>query len=356
MALPPSSIARRRAASFGVVAALVVATTGSPSASAAPKKPRSYGTAAIVSIDGPGRLTLRAKRGTFKARLGGIDTPEPGECGADESTAALKRLAQRKRKRGRLYYMLWESRRTDAEDRYSVIVGQEGDDSIAQSLGAQLVSAEWASAHAPITVSEGDDLSMSVGYNRWTARPLRGLWARCGGYVHLPASAAVPPHAAASWSISADGVTEAIGGFSLSPSLAPGATPTVADFARVARIEPGELTDNACIVRVPSMELSLWATRSGEADCSSSEVFAIATTGPSAVTANRGLRVGTPVNELKTLFPRLASTWPEYRSERDPVPLAGESGVPWAWQTLGGVEPKTQTLSGLLTSASPWAG
>lgn len=113
----------------------------------------------MVSVDGPGRLTLKGSRGTFKTKLYGVDVPSPGECGATESTATLSRLA--KRERGRVTYVLW-GRKTDAEGRYSAIIGPRQTDLIENSIGRDLVESEWARAQLPVTISEMDDITMSV--------------------------------------------------------------------------------------------------------------------------------------------------------------------------------------------------
>src|SRR5690349_15394551 len=99
--MPSSVQLGRRWAALSAGAALLLFAGGAPAAAAAPKKPRSWGSATIVSVDGPARLTLKSDRGTFKVRFWGIDTPEPGECGATETTAALRRLVDRRGSRVR---------------------------------------------------------------------------------------------------------------------------------------------------------------------------------------------------------------------------------------------------------------
>ncbi|MDO9356940.1 MAG: hypothetical protein Q7T55_24800 [Solirubrobacteraceae bacterium] len=137
------------------------AARATTSAKPSPKKrPPSYGNATITSVDGPGRLTLRTTGGPLKVRLWMVDTPEPGECGAEESTAALQRLT--KGRRARVRYGMWR-RRADGEGRVAAFVGPRRADFTKDSLSRDLIATEWARTAPAVTVSEGDGIYLSVG-------------------------------------------------------------------------------------------------------------------------------------------------------------------------------------------------
>lgn len=349
--LPPSRARRCAFVAAAVAAGALLPAPGS----AAPI--RTYGNATVISVDGPARLTVKSKRGTFKLRLFGVDAPQVGECGADESVAALKRLVQRRK--GRFDYLLVDRKQRDNEGRLSGVLSQFGDSFVEESLGAKLIAADWARSGVALRVGQGPTPSPQpwlgpVSMEDWGPRPLRGVWAKCGGRMHLPAGEPVPTHAPAPWTITPDGVTEQIGPLALPTTLGPGTAITVASVAQVA---PVELTDTGagfCWVRVPSLQLVLWAATPGPRHpCSAAEVYGIATWGPGVTTTSRGLSTGAPVRAAAALFPRLAAGG-AYALRLEQVPLAGLERVPWAWQTIAAVDEDSGKITGFLTSTSDW--
>lgn len=345
--------ARRRATATAVAAGLALTLGCAGAADAAPKqKIRFNGQATVVSVDGPTELTLRAIGGRFKARLEGIDAPKVGECGATEAQAALSAAVDRVR--GKFRYVK-AAERPDADGRWPVWVGPRRADLLERSLARDLVRSEWARPYAPVTVSEADGISMSVASDDWSPRAAKGLWAACGGMVHLPAGAPVPTHAPATWAITRDGVTEAIGPITLPAKLAPGSTPTVADVTRVAATEIAELSEFGCLVRVPSLEVMLFAAGGKSvASCATAELFAVATTGPGAApTTVPGVQLGAPASVLTSSFPRMKGI-DVALSTGDTVGLFGPRPVSWAWQTQASISDRGGAILGLLTSASTW--
>lgn len=164
----------------------------------------------------------------------------------------------------------------------------------------------------------------------------------------------MPAHAPAPWTITADGVTEAVGPLALPATLAPGTVPTVADVEKLTAVEKVGHLNGACLVRVPGWQLMLWtAGLAGGATCSGGEIFAVASTGPGAATAGRGVQVGQLLSAAQPLFPRVPKPREEFGGD-DTVALSGPTPVPWAWQTLVNINPRTGKMLGFLTSTSKW--
>ncbi|MBO9534200.1 MAG: hypothetical protein J7513_14610 [Solirubrobacteraceae bacterium] len=342
-------LAARRSA---LLTALVVASSpGAPAAAAAPKKVPLHGDATVTSVDGPGRLTLGTKAGPVKLRLYLVDTPEPGECGAEESTAALRSLTAGPRKRVR--YVAW-SRTPDAEGRLPAIVGPRKADLLERSLGISLVEREWARSGGSRTISEADGISISVGADSFSPRAPRGVWARCGGFMHLPSSEPVPAHDPATWAVNGNGITESVGPIGLSATLAPGTALTVADVARLARVESTDLGEGRCWVRVPTLELVLFASTAAGVPCERSHISAIASSGPGSASTTNGFRTGQPAKSAVSFFPRLAASLDGPLELQDQLPLAGYARMPWAWQTIAGVDKRAGTIYGFATSTTRW--
>ena len=327
-------------------AAPLCMTAAAPSGAAA--APKSSGQARIVSVDGPARLTLRAKGGKLKVRLTLIDTPEPGECGAAESTAALERLTQRKG--GLVRYVLW-GRKPDAEGRMPALVGPARSDLTERSLARDLVVREWARSAPAVTISEADGISLSIGGDQWGPRPARGVWARCGGHFHLPAAAPVPAHAPAVWNVDDLGVTNAIGPIVLSPELSPTTVLTVAALRQFGAIELSPAGEGLCNARIPSLEISALATTSAEKpSCDTADVYGFSSSGPGVAATSNGLRAGGTPADADARFPRLRDS--EDDLVGDELPLSGYTPVPWAWQTVAGMNERTDRIAGFYTSTS----
>lgn len=200
----------------GLLAALAPALAMACAAPAKAAALRRAGAATLVSVDGPARLTVKTKSGRVRIRLYAIDTPQAGECGAAESVAALKTLATRGKSRFR-YELLDRARggfERDAEGRYLGFLAPPGEDGFFSGLGQDLVATEWAGdgeAIGPAQRVVARDFQVGgAGAGGGPPRSPRGVWATCGGRMHLPAGEPVPAHAPAPWTITADGVTEAI--------------------------------------------------------------------------------------------------------------------------------------------------
>ncbi len=319
--------------------------------------PRRAGAATLVSVDGPARLTVKTKSGKLRIRLFSIDTPQVGECGAPESIAALKKLA--KRGKGRFRYELLDGGtrdfERDAEGRYLAFLAPPGQDGFFSGLGQDLVDTEWARngdalalTQPPIT--HGDLTVGGAGAGFGSSRTPRGVWALCGGRMHLPASQPVPSHAPATWAITADGVTESIGPLALSPTLSPSTNLTVAQVAALAPVELYDVGGSQCRASVPSLQLVLSAATPGKQPCGSAEVFAVVTSGPGAAATTQGVGVGSSASAAKAAFPRLAGGTD---GEDGGLRLTGADALPWAWQTQAGVDERTGTIDGFYTSAGP---
>lgn len=347
-------------AAFTLVAAFLAA----PGLASAQKLRRS-GTATVVSVDGPALLTIKTTKGQkLRMRLFGVDAPAPGECGATESAAALAKLT--KGDRGTLRYSLVE-RRSGVYERSSdgSLLGSLGPinrglDVFFYGLSGELLATEWARSgdtlrpdQAPIAHGE-----TMAGYSEEPTgpRPARGLWAACGGRVHLPGGEAPPAHQPAPWTITSNGITTAIGPLLLPATLAPGATLTVAAVAAIAPVELDDFGDT-CQARVPSLEIVLVAaTPTAEQPCSRAEVHAIATDGPgSATTTTTGLAIGERADLLPKLFPRVGGLDGSVCDE-DVLALAGPQLRPWAWQTEAEVHYESCVVIGLSTSTAPRGG
>lgn len=329
------------------VVAAVSTLAGTPAFAVSPRSPRSHADATVVSVDGPGVLTLRTVTGRLKVRLDMIDTPQAGECGAPKSEASLEQLTQGRRKRVR--YVLW-SRRPDAGGRYPALVGPRHASLLDHSLARDLVRREWARVTEPRKINDG--LTFSPANEAFAARPQRGVWAICGGLMHLAAGDAVPAHAPAPWNIDADGVTESIGPIELPAELAPDRSLTVKDVAALARVESTPAHGSTCRARVPSLELLLLASPVGTT-CGG-EIYAVVSSGPGAAASTLGLRVGQPARAAPPLFRNLAGATPDQLDSLGQIPLSGLTPKPWAWQTLAAVDPASRSIVGFVTSTAPW--
>lgn len=318
-------------------------------AQAATKQPRFAADATVVSVDGPGELTLRTKGGRFPMRLALLDVPHAGECGAPQSTEALRRLTGGRRARVR--YVLG-AKRPDPDGRYPAFIGPRKADLTERSLAQDLLTREWARTGATVEVSEADNIWLSAGSEPTGPRPARGLWAACGGATHLPATETPPPHAPATWTITPDGLTTAIGPITLPAVLAPGTLPTVAALRQHLRVETSPVDERVCRARIASLELTTWTNTMGPATCDDGEIFAFSTSGPGAAQTTSGLRVGGPSSDAPKLFPRVAAS---QRGDADlgrQISLVGDTPTTWAWATQAIANDRTDTITALLTRTS----
>lgn len=338
---PPGAIAVR--ATIATAACLVLAA---PAHAAAAKRPKFAANATVVSVDGPGRLTLKTSTGTYPMRLALLDMPQPGECGADEATTVLRRLTAGRRARVR--YVL-HTTRPDADGRYDAAIGPRSADLTERSLAQDLLTREWALLGGRITVSDADDITLQAGSEPYGPRPSRGLWARCGGLAHLPTGQPAPASSPATWTITPDGITTTIGPISLPGTLAPGTLPTVDALRRDHRIETVAINAAVCRARIPSLGLVAYANTLGAATCENGELFAFATFGPGAAATNTSLRLGGPITDAPNLFPRLAKTLTGQVPSDDTIPLAGYGPTPWAWTTKALPNERTRTIAALST-------
>lgn len=336
-----------------VIAAFSLLTASSTAAvaEAGVKRPRTWGDATILSVDGPVQLTVRTRGMRVGLRLAYVDAPAQGECGASEATALLTRLA--KRRGGRVRYVL-SSTRPDGDGRFAAFVGGRSADLLERSLAHDLVRSEWARPVGRTTVSEMDNAYLYVGGEPWGPRAPRGVWARCGGHLHLPATQVVPGHAPATWAVNADGITESVGPLTLDPVLAPGRTLTVDQLAAIAPVELSDHNGESCWARVPSLEIvAMAATPTAQTPCGTADVFAIASTGPGSAQTSRGVGVGASRAAMVGAFPRLAASWRREDRYLDLLPLHGRAAGPWAWQTLAAVNDDGKVTS-FLTSTGTW--
>lgn len=333
-----------------LVSASVALTTPSTSHAA---QPAAYGRATVTSIDGPGRMTIRARSRRIPVRLFFVDVPQSGECGAPQSTAALRRSVARAPRN--LDYELAElgsgQLARDADGRYLATLSYRHG---IRNFASDLINADWGRAGEPATLDEpaGDLRRLEVAPD-WATRALidtprarRGIWALCGGRLHLPAGAAIPTSAAAVWAVDARGITTAVGSLPLPATLTPEGALTLRDVASAWNAEvtrwPG-----GCRVWFPQLQVRVWVD-SDAGPCDQSYVAAIRTTGPDQASLSRGgVGVGAPVANLSPLFPLVGAT------QSGPTRTLSGPGCPqWAWQTEALIS-SAGRVDGLATYASP---
>jgi endonuclease YncB( thermonuclease family) len=210
-----------RARTVGLTAAAVAVMLGAGAAPGdatpgrASAKPRARHIAArITSVTDGDTLRVRAygaRRKRYRVRLIGIDTPEsvkpgaPVECGAEQATDAMVRLAfadgldtdgdgllDEGVGRGRKVVLVTDPSqdRFDAYGRLLAYVTRSGTD-----LGARQVRAGWAKVYVFEKrfrrygrFRDAEDSARAAG---------RGAWGSCGGDFHRPAASPEPPPAPA---------------------------------------------------------------------------------------------------------------------------------------------------------------
>ncbi len=311
-------------------AALVV--LAAPSAARA-KDLRAAGPAKIVSVDGPALVTVKTQQRTLKMRLFGIDAPERDECGYSGAVKALKGLLRPKQTMR--YEIIRDGVRSferDAAGRYFGWISRPGQDSVFNSVAHELLDTEWVTGGDQLGLNEAPPEHVFTEMGAGTPsfpRSAQGLWAACGGHTHLPVSSAVPAHAPAPWNVNADGMLESVGPITFPSTLTPEATLTVAEVAAVAPVELGDVGNGRCHVRVPSLELLLYATSlSARHPCGKADVYGAWATGPGKVATTNGLAAGAPHTSAAMRFPRAVRTG----TEGERLELSGFDHE-WPWRT-----------------------
>ncbi|MDO9352267.1 MAG: hypothetical protein Q7T55_01140, partial [Solirubrobacteraceae bacterium] len=181
---------RAKHLTLAVVVAVALAFTA-PGAQSRPL--RASGTAAVKSVDGPGQLTITVGRRALPVRLYSVDVPRPGECGAAETTAALSGFVRRAPRK--IEYALASTKtglQRDASGRFVAILAYRGSRGW-RDFGADLLRTGWGRDGDTTTGAESPPVRASLpedarGASGGGAEPAGrvGVWARCGGRVHLP--------------------------------------------------------------------------------------------------------------------------------------------------------------------------
>lgn len=148
--------------------------------------------ARIVRVTDGDTVKVRLRSGAVKTvRLIGIDTPEsrkpgvPVECGAKQATAAMTKLAVRKRRRGHVgqAVRLTTDPTQDRIDRYGRLLAYVERRSDGRDLGRAMIRAGWAVAY----VYDGTPFQRYAAYSAVQTRAEaahRGVWSSYGGDVH----------------------------------------------------------------------------------------------------------------------------------------------------------------------------
>ncbi len=146
----------------------------------------------IVSVTDGDTVKVRLRSGALKTvRLIGIDTPEsrkpgvPVECGAKQATAAMTKLAFRKRRGGRVgqAVRLTTDATQDRIDRFGRLLAYVQRRSDGLDLGRAMIRAGWAVAY----VYDGTPFQRYAAYSAFQTQAdaaHRGVWSSCGGDVH----------------------------------------------------------------------------------------------------------------------------------------------------------------------------
>lgn len=349
--------ARRATSVVGAACAFVAIAGAAPAIAAPPQE----GTAKVMSVDGPARVTVKTttkktKPRTIKLRLLGIDTPQVGECGATESVAELERLVARGKKKGFRYELAERedgSHSKDPDGRWRGWLSAPRVHWSEGSLTDGLIAANWAregEAAAPdaALVQTSDFASSGPRDDSVAPGAPRGVWAKCGGRVYLPANAPVVASEPAPWTISADGVTESIGPIALSPTMTPATSLTPNKVAAVAPVEIVTLDAQSCVVYVPTLQLRL---RTGIAPrrggCGAADVYEIESMG--RATTTRGVGIGSTRDAMEAAFPRAATD----EDGEGILFLTGLTPVLWAWQTIGWLSDASNQVDSLMTRTGP---
>ena len=148
--------------------------------------------ARIVSVTDGDTVKVRLRSGALKTvRLIGIDTPEsrkpgvPVECGAKRATAAMTKLAFRRRRGARVgqAVRLSADPTQDRIDRFGRLLAYVERRSDGLDLGRAMIRAGWAVAY----VYDGTPFQRYAAYSAVQTQAEtahRGVWSSCGGDVH----------------------------------------------------------------------------------------------------------------------------------------------------------------------------
>lgn len=342
-----------------------VVPTAPPTENPSKKKPKAKRLPGpkILSVDGPAHITVREAGKTVKLRLAGIDSPRAAEgttaaeCGAAEATAALRVYVKRaaKKQLSINYLPSGNSKPVRGADGRVLAAVDYRSRKTSGSLGDDLVLGGWARLGVPQTATDpekvmadtisdlsNDDAEFGVALRR------RGVWAKCGGFMHLPAGQPAPAYNPAIWSIDANGITRSLGGVPLSPVMTPEETLT---FERAAeQFGPLDVTivDDGCTALSPTRHLLFYAfvgENEAPADCGKLPVFMIASMGPETVATDSGVKTGMRMDDVRPLMPILTK---ERVSDADgPVSLAPDGFYPWAWTS--GIQVDREQVYGFVT-------
>lgn len=361
-----SSFLTRQPTGALAATALTVLAAGAAVPAAATAAPRVAGSARVVSVDGPGRLTIEnRKREKIAIRLFGIDTPQAGECGADGATAALRAITAGKL-RG-LHYSLNRSSgkqlERDADGRYVGTVSYErgrGYDAYAYGIGARLVDFGWARAGIPATLDSPTPANLervADAYEIGSApkvdqagRPL-GVWSACGGRLHQSGGAPAPATAAVPWSTDTFGVTRSIGPLTLTPTLTPESSLTMRRLAE--QVGPIELVryETTCAAYVPALQIEViaWTTDRPGAACGNADVQVIYHHGPGTPSLAGGLKRGDSFDAVRRAYPAVDDE--SVNPDTGTADLSGGETHAWAWQTAAVLDEDERTVTSFVTYA-----
>lgn len=334
---------------WAVAVAAAVACAPAESAVGAARQAGSvsgYKAAVITSVDGPRELTLRTRAGgRMQVRLASVDAPRVGECGALETTTALRSLA--KRFGGRVWVQVALNGRARAKGGDGRLLASvqyrprspDKDPRYGSSLAQRLLDLGWAqygvAAGSPAMEGAAAAALGDASIDSIAGRAeRRGVWSVCGGWFHRPAGpqpAAVP----ASWSIDQHGLTTAIGPLRLPTTLAPDAVLTI------ARVRDAfgalEMTEDptGCSGGNPDAQVGVIAAGDTRATpCDELPVFGLYSYGPKPVSADRGVRTGMPMRALQGLFDSVTPARVGRLRAGEYLRLGPGGYVPWAWQTM----------------------
>jgi endonuclease YncB( thermonuclease family) len=325
----------------------------------------------VISVDGPGRVTLKTAGKRVRMRIGGLDMPEPArtgaapECGAGEATAALKAMVAGKRLR---YDLVPSSRKggprfaVDPDRRSLVSLAMQPTATNSKSVAAALVRKGWARYGVPVGLTQQNSTAAETPttYEEYAAAATNssiirgapaGIWTICGGRIHLPGGQPVPPTQPTPWSVDADGILHSIGGIELSPDLSPGAVLTPAKLQALVGGVEVTLVEEGCAVYVPAYRVAFSVAASFQSVCGDQPVQGVLTYGPGAITLDRGLKSSDAPGRIPTLFPRTAGQ-KGLGNNYSAIPLSGPHPYPWAWQTAVQLDGHRRIAQFVATAAS----
>lgn len=298
----------REALVMAAVAA-ACATVGVAPAGAVPR----FGRGVVQRVDGPARVSVAFGSRVLRVHMVGVDAPESGECGAAQSKAALRTLATGKSVRFELPARAHGKVAKDVGGRiYARLTTRSSD------LATALAATGWARlgvrvqkgrAVGPAAETWVDDDATTDGLGTGGgAMPTTGVWAVCGGRMHLPAGQAAAASAAATWTTDAHGALTAIGAITV-PAAATAALTVPRLAATVAGGE--EITDGngACYLLFPALRAAVvgFTDPTRTARRCTSAVRGFQTYGPGAFATDRGLATGAAATAIPGLYGELSA-------------------------------------------------